>query len=130
MAMPISRYSVNLTSPKVLLPAFILGGIFLFFVTGIFSVTSDRQINLQQPQHADLKDSSVAEFDSLLGLLSEDSDFPSNVNRLEQEDPLLHKYILFRHLTPPSKQPYNVGSPPPHRNYYSQHVANLFKNKV
>ncbi|CAL8143985.1 unnamed protein product [Orchesella dallaii] len=56
-------------------------------------------------------------------------DFPENVKKLDQEDPLLQKYVKLRHLTPPSKLPYNFPRGT-YMNGHSQVVAHIFRNKT
>ncbi len=53
-----------------------------------------------------------------------------NLNTLDQKDPQLIQYTRVRHLTPPSKQPYNFRKPLQARpDVFSTFVAELFGNK-
>lgn len=65
-------------------------------------------------------------------LLSADSNYPSNVNQLRQDNPVLIKYAYYRHLTPPSKEHYNLPGPSHARfqNSFSFAVDKIFKGKV
>ncbi|ODM94365.1 Protein Star [Orchesella cincta] len=56
------------------------------------------------------------------------NDFPENVKMLDQDDPLLQKYIKLRHLTPPSKLPYNFTRGT-YLNGHSQLISQLFRDK-
>jgi len=53
-----------------------------------------------------------------------------NLLSLDQTDPQLIEYTRIRHLTPPSKLPYNIEVEGTYKDPFNEWVAEFFKNKV
>ncbi len=111
---------------RILLTQVILTSVGLFIVYTCWSSEEPPQCPLKKidPELVVLK--------AFTKLLSADTDYPSNINKLKQDSPILIKYTHYRHLTPPSEEPYNLPGPPNARfqNSFSFAVDKIFKGKV